>query len=139
MTLIRQNAKPACIFLTFLMLSITVPFQSVLAAMIGTETTLDLARAKKARDDINNLLARQDVQSALVSQGIDPREAKARIDSLSDAEVIRMADEIDELSAGGAITPPIWIVIAVLVGVILIVYFFISAVAQPIEVEKKSD
>jgi hypothetical protein len=134
---IRQNAKPACIFLTFLMLTITVPFQSVLAAMIGTETTLDLARAKKARDDINNLLAREDVQGALVSQGIDPLEAKARINSLSDAEVIRMADEIDELSAGGmTITPPVWIVVAVLVGLILIVYLFISAVAQPVEVEK---
>jgi hypothetical protein len=58
MTLIRQDAKLTYIFLTFLMLSITVPFQSVLAAMIGTETTLDLARAKKARDDINNLLVR---------------------------------------------------------------------------------
>jgi hypothetical protein len=142
MTLIRQNVKPACIFLTFLMLSVTIPFQSVLAAMIGTETTLDLTRAKKARDDINNLLARQDVQSALVSQGIDPLEAKARIDSLSDAEAIRMADEIDELSAGGggmAVAPPLWIVLAVLAGVILVVYFFISAVAQPIEVEKKSD
>ncbi len=49
MKLIRQNAKPACIFLTFLMLSITVPYQSVLAAMIGTEATLDSTRAQKPK------------------------------------------------------------------------------------------
>ena len=32
---------------------------------------------------------------------IDPLEAKARIDSLSDAEVMRLADQIDKLPAGG--------------------------------------
>jgi hypothetical protein len=92
MKLIRRNAKPACIFLTFLMLSITVPYQSVLAAMIGTEATLDLTRAQQARDDISNLLLREDVQNALMAQGIDPLEAKARIDGLSDAEVVRLAE-----------------------------------------------
>ena len=63
MKLIRQNAKPACIFLTFLMLSITVPYQSVLAAMIGTEVTLDLTQAQQARDDINSLLLRETFRS----------------------------------------------------------------------------
>ena len=101
MKLIRQNAKSVCIFLTILMLSITVPYQSVLAAMIGTEVTLDSTRAQQARDGINSLLLREDVQNALMAQGINPLEAKARIDSLSDAEAIRIADEIDKLPAGG--------------------------------------
>jgi hypothetical protein len=38
-------------------------------------------------DYLNDLLAREDLKAALVSQGIDPQEAQARIDSLSDAEV----------------------------------------------------
>jgi hypothetical protein len=139
MKLIRQNAKPACIFLTFLMLSITVPYQSVLAAMIGTEVTLDLTQAKQARDDINSLLLREDVQNALMAQGIDPLEAKARIDSLSDAEVVRLADQIDKLPAGGLVSFPWWFGPVVLLGVILIVYLIISALTPPIEVEKKSE
>ena len=101
MKLIRGNAKPVCIFLTFLMLSITIPYQSVLAAMIGTGATLHSTRTQQARYDINSLLLREDVQNALMAQGIDPLEAKARIDSLSDAEVIRIANEIDKLPAGG--------------------------------------
>ena len=119
MKLIRRNAKPACIFLTFLMLSITVPYQSVLAAMIGTEATLGLTRAQQARDDINNLLSREDVQSALMAQGIDPLEAKARIDGLSDAEVVRLADQIDKLPAGSGFFPW-WVGAVVILGVILL-------------------
>ena len=103
MKLIRQNAKPVSVFLTILMLIITVPFDSVFAAMIETEATLDLTRAKQAREDINKLLLREDAQNALKAHGIDPLEARARIDSLSDAEVIQIADKIDELQAGGAI------------------------------------
>jgi len=120
MKLIRRNAKPACIFLTFLMLSITIPYQSVLAAMIGTEATLDSTRAQQARDDINNLLLREDVQNALMAQGIDPLEAKARIDGLSDAEVVRLADQIDKLPEGGLISFPWWFFPAVILGVILV-------------------
>ncbi len=119
MKLIRRNAKPACIFLTFLMLSITVPYQSVLAAMIGTEVTLDLTQAQQARDDINSLLLREDVQNVLMAQGINPIEAKARIDSLSDAEVVRLADQIDKLPAGSGFFPW-WVGAVVILGVILL-------------------
>ena len=100
MKVIRQNAKLASVFLTILMLSITIPYQSVFSAMIGTEATLDSTQAQQARADINNQLLREDVQSALMAQGIDPLEARARIDSLSDDEVIQIANEINELPAG---------------------------------------
>ena len=110
MKVIRRNAKLASVFLTILMLSITIPYQSVLAEMIGTEAMLDSTGAQQARDDINNLLLREDVQNALMAQGINPIEAKARIDILSDAEVIRIADEINKLPAGaGGVSPPAWV------------------------------
>lgn len=101
MKVIRRNAKLTSVSLTILMLSITIPYQSVLAAMIGTDDTLHSTRVQQTRDDINSLLLREDVQNALMAQGIDPLEAKARIDSLSDAEVIQIANEIDKLPAGG--------------------------------------
>ena len=115
---IRQNAKPLCVFSTILLLLISVPSDSVLAAMVGTEATLDLTRARQARDEFNRLLLREDVQSALMAQGINPVEAKARIDSLSDAEVVRIADQIDKLPAGGYLE--VWIGILILAGLILI-------------------
>ena len=54
--MIRRNAKLASVFLTILMLSITIPYQSALAAMIGTEAMLDSTRSQQARNDINSLL-----------------------------------------------------------------------------------
>ena len=76
MKVFRQKMlKPISIFLAFFMLLISGPFQSVYAAMIGTETVLDSARGQEARAYLKQLLAREDVQNALVAQGIDPAEA----------------------------------------------------------------
>jgi len=124
------------------MLSITIPYQSVLAAMIGTDATLDLTRAQQARDDINSLLLREDVQNALMAQGINPLEAKARIDSLSDAEVIRIADEIDKLPTGGNnIQPfPTWVGILIIAAIVaILVLFFTGLYYLGKYIDEKSD
>lgn len=116
MKLIRQKVKPVSLFLTIFMLLMSVPYQSALAAMVGTETVIDIARGHEARDYVNSILVREDVQAVFIAQGIDPREAKARVDSLSDAEVVRLADQIEQLPAGGDVG-----VISVLVIILLVV------------------
>jgi len=120
MKLILQHRKPVSIFLIIAMLSFTVPYQTVLAAMIRTETVIDSARTVQARDQINNLLLREDFQNALKAQGINPQEAKARIDSLSDAEVVRLADQIDKLPAGG-VHPGVQGFVIIVAAVVLII------------------
>jgi hypothetical protein len=128
MRLILQNAKPVSVFLTILMLSLNIPYQPVLAAMVGTETFMEAVRGKQVRDEINNLILREDVQSALKAQGINPIEAKARIDSLSDAEVIRIADQIDKIPAGGIGVDSSAFVLPTIIGCavfILIVIFIV--------------
>lgn len=101
MEIIRKMSKPTAIFLTFYMLMLAFPYQSALAAMIGTESIINVDRNQSPRDYLNNLLAREDIQAALVSQGIDPQEAQARIDGLSDAEVNDIVNKLDQLPAGG--------------------------------------
>lgn len=101
MKMIRRGAKPVSVLLTILMLLVAVPYQSALAAMVGTESVLDVARGQEARECLNRMIARQDVQTALWAQGIDPLEAKARVESLSDAEVMRLARQIEQLPSGG--------------------------------------
>ena len=104
MKVLRNNAQSLCIFMAVLMLIVSTPCQSILAALIDTETVLDSVRGQEARDQLKQFLAREDVQAALTAHGIDPIDAKARIDALSDDEVIRIADQIDQLPAGrGAI------------------------------------
>lgn len=97
------------------MLLITVPYQPVLAGMIGTETVLEAARNQGARDHVKGMLAREDVQTALIAHGIGPLEAEARVDSLSDAEVVRLAEHIEQLPAGGSIDVVTIILVACLI------------------------
>ncbi|NIW00401.1 PA2779 family protein, partial [Candidatus Saccharibacteria bacterium] len=102
MKLIRQRSKFTGVFLVILMVMVAVPYQSVLAAMVETEATLDITiKGQEARNAIKTILAREDAQAVLRAQGIDPLEAMARVDSLTDAEAQRIVDEIEELPAGG--------------------------------------
>jgi len=94
--------------------------QSVTAAMIGTESIIKVDRGQNPRDYLNNLLARKEIQAALISQGIDPQEAQDRIINLSDDEIGKFVQEMDQLHAGGGFLET-FIVIVFLIFLILLV------------------
>lgn len=101
MSILRQTVKPVSIVVIISILSLTVPYQPCLAALIGTETILDVAKGHQARHNINQILAREDVQMVLRAQGISPEEAKARVNALSDAEVVTLEKKLEQLPVGG--------------------------------------
>ena len=120
MKAIRCAAKPVSVFLTVLMILLSVPYQCALASMVETQTVVDMARSQEARQYLNEVLSRQNVESALMAQGISPLEAQARVASLSDAEVVRLAEQVEHLPAGG---DAVGVVVgaAVLVFIILLI------------------
>jgi hypothetical protein len=83
-----------------IMLLIATPYQPLLAAMVPTEATIYKIEGQDARDHLKTLISRNDIKNALISQGIDPDEAKARVDNFSDSEVIEVAGKIEQLPAG---------------------------------------
>jgi hypothetical protein len=91
--------------MTLTMIFMTMPLQTVCAAMVGTETVLTTTQTQNARENLIRFLEREDVEAAMTAQGINPLEAKARVGSLSDTEIMRIADKIadkmDQLPAGG--------------------------------------
>jgi hypothetical protein len=105
--------------MTISILLLAVPYQPVFAAMIGTETVIEMARAQKARDCLNRMMTREDVQTVFASYGINSIEAKARLDTLSNAEIMGLFDQIEQLPAGGSDLGVAFIA----VGVIFIVLF----------------
>jgi hypothetical protein len=121
MKLIRKTLKPVSMGVVALMLVICMPVHSVLAAMIKTETVMDTSRGQEAREYLNQLLTREDVQTALIARGIDPLEAKARVNSLSDAEVIQIANQIEQLPAGGDSFLGVVLAIAIIVFLVLVI------------------
>ena len=114
---VRKKVQPVAILMIILTLVLSVPHQTALAALIETETMVEMSHSQEARETVKQFMARQDVRSAIVSQGVDPLEADARLKSITDAEVIKLADQIDQLPAGGEFLN---FVIAMLVIVILI-------------------
>ena len=118
---IRQKSKVICIVFTILMLSISVPYQSALAALVGTETILENSRISETRSYLKTALEREDVRHALLARGIDPLEAQARIDSLSDTEIARIADQMDQLPAGGDTLFILLIVVPLIAFVVIVV------------------
>ena len=121
MNVFRQKTlKPVSFVLAIFMLLISGPFQSVYASMIGTETVLNSDCGQQARAYLKQLLAREDIQNALAAQGIDSREARARIDSLSDAEAVAAADRFEQMPAGGGFFETL-LIIAFLAFLILLI------------------
>ena len=98
---IRCSARYVSFFMTLTMVFLTMPLQTVSATMVGTETVLTITRPQNVRENLIRFLERRDVQAEITAQGINPLEAKARVDSLSDTQVMRIADKMDQLPAGG--------------------------------------
>ena len=116
----RTLLKPLGVFLAFFMFILAGPYQSAMAAMIETEMVVDADRAQSAREYLNGFLAREDVTNALITQGIDPQEAKIRIDSLTDQEAQFIADKLKQLPAGGDFFVALLIIVFVVFVILLI-------------------
>ena len=117
---IRRYTRTTGIIMAVMMLLISTPYQSALASLINTETVLAENQSQEARDYLKQFMAREDVRSALIAQGIDPLEAEARIASLSDSEVIELADQIENLPAGQGVLGLVVVVLVIIVLVLVI-------------------
>ena len=101
MKIIRKNIGLISLFMAIIMLLIATPYQPLLAAMVPTEATIYKNKVQDRRDHLKTFISRKDIKNAMISQGIDPDEAKTRVDSLSDSEVIEVAEKVEQLPVGG--------------------------------------
>ena len=85
------------------------------AGMIGTDEAV-----QPQRERIKAMLERPEVAKELQKMGIAPQNAAARVDAMSDAEVIQIAGRIDSLAAGGVLTNQELLIIVVIVLLIVI-------------------
>lgn len=114
MVRIRREGQPVFIFMLLVAVSIALPCQYALAALVSTDAVADGAGA---RGRLMQYLDREDVRAALTAQGLDPEEARARVASLTDAEVRQLVGQLDQLPAGGN---GLGVVIGMLVIVVIV-------------------
>jgi hypothetical protein len=71
------------------------------AAMIGTDTLLQQHQSQLNREQLVQLLGRDEVQQQLQALGVDAADARARVAQLTDSEVQQLNARLAELPAGG--------------------------------------
>ncbi len=88
--------------------------QPVAAAMVSTPALLSQAQTAQQRAELRDMLQREEVRAQLVSLGVEPDAALARVDVLSAEEVATLHQQMEELPAGGGVAGTIVLILLVL-------------------------
>jgi uncharacterized small protein (DUF1192 family) len=88
------------------------------AGLVSTEAAMAAGRNADNRAMVLAQLERDDVRRVLESKGLSVAEVEQRVNALSDAEINRIADRMNDMPAGGS-------VIGVLVGAALLVFIIL--------------
>lgn len=95
-----------------------MPFHAVHAGMVETGQVIEQSVAGDARDKVLSTMSRTEVGAKMAAFGISPAEAEARINAMSDAEVVALADRIDKAPAGEGVVGLIIVTALVLAAVL---------------------
>lgn len=110
------------VFLSFLMSNIPHVVWAEAAdqpQMIATESVVAEMNRAQAQEKVREFMAREDVQQELIKNGVSPQDAEIRLASLSDFELKRLAQQMDQARAGGDVVG----VLVVVLLVLLVIYF----------------
>ncbi|MCU0833287.1 MAG: PA2779 family protein [Chromatiaceae bacterium] len=106
--------RPLAATLMALILAGTWP-QIALTAPVGTGALLQQQADAMQRTRVQDKLAREDVERAMLTLGVDPAAAQARVASLTPAELAQLEQQLDQLPAGGSFFAVVGIVFVVLI------------------------
>ena len=91
---------------------------TVAAAVVSTADAYAIEHSAPGAGErlaaVQAVMARHDVQQAMIRLGVDPVEAGLRVSALSDPELAQLQGKLDELPAGGSLLGLIGAVFVVL-------------------------
>ena len=100
MTMTTMLRKP--LVLTLMAATLTTGMQApAMAGLVDNEQLAMQAELQMKRDEVRTVLAREDVRAAMLDYGVNPADVDARIDNLTEAELLRIQHQLDQLPAGG--------------------------------------
>lgn len=118
----RHIASVAAV--TFAISTVAAPLPAS-AGMVSTDQVIAETVTATDRARVVDFLARDDVARQMIEHGVDPAETAERVAALSDAEIARIAGQIDTLPAGEGVGA--LIAIAGIVFVVLLITDFVGA------------
>lgn len=96
-----------------LMLGAGMPL-TAFAGMVETDQAVNHALAEQGRARIMSLVERDEVRTQMEARGVTAEQAKARIDAMTDDEVLQVSGKLDQLPAGGEVLGILFAVFIVL-------------------------
>ena len=99
--MLQKMIKPMSLFLVLSLFLLDFSVQTAKAQMIGTNAVIAAQKQEANRERIIAFLGRDDVQQAMVQRGVDAAEAQIRVASLSDSELTKISQAMEQLPAGG--------------------------------------
>lgn len=96
MHLLRRSTA---IFLSILLA--LIPLLPAQAAMIGNDQIANHDLSHQTRDGLQRLFEQETAQQQLQAWGVNPDQIKSRIDSLTDTEIARINQQVNDIQAGG--------------------------------------
>ena len=90
-----------------------MPMLPAQAAMIGNEQIINQGLSVQTRDSLRQLLKQDTARQQLQAWGVSPDQINTRINSLTDAELARINQQVGDLNAGGNSV----------LGILLVIFF----------------
>jgi hypothetical protein len=100
--MLKKLIRPVSLFLVISFILLDFSVQTAMAQMVDTGTVIAVQQQQADRERVAAFLGREDVQQVMVQHGVDAAEAQKRVDSLSNAELAKIANSMDQLPAGAS-------------------------------------
>ena len=125
---LRVLLKPTALIMASVMLAMSMPIKTAGARLIRTEEVIQKTKGQSRRDRLKNFLQQESVRIQMTTLGIEPSEAKERVDALSDVEVEQIAGYLDTLPAGQGIGTVLLIslLVGAVISAVLIIYYWLA-------------
>jgi hypothetical protein len=98
---LNSIAKPVSHVLVAALLLLGIHLPAAQAALVGTDTLLHARHDGAGHAQLQQLLDRDEVRSALNARGVAPAAVQTRIDALTNDEARALVAQIDAAPAGG--------------------------------------
>ena len=115
---LRRSSLPAVL----LAAALAAPMPSAWGGLVGEDALAEATPAEADRAKVQAFLERADLRERLQAMGVSGLNAAGRVAAMTDAEVHVLAQRIDALPAGGALSDRdilIIILIAVIVAILI--------------------
>lgn len=97
MTSLLRTPATCALIASMLFVSVQAP---AMADIVGTKELMMQAQLQLQRNDVRDLIAREDVRAGLLVYGVSPADIDKRIDNLTASELLQIQNQLAVLPAG---------------------------------------